>query len=1588
MSARSGTSSEGEGDEIRPYGEDRDSSEEEEEDDPEEAKRIAEGFIVDEGEDDEDEDEDEDEETRRKRKKEEKRRRKKERRERREREREEVELSDDEIELLNENRGLGRAAGGPPLKRLKRRSDSESSEKRPAATLQGMFEDDEERADDDDDDLMDFIEEDDEDEAVQGETEEQRRERRRAEKLKRREQARARPDVTGVDRSSWDEIFAVFGDGGDYDWALEGEDGMDYDDEEEGAKKDLRLEDVFDPAEIKARRLQDEDKAVASADRPERHQLVNSTLSDNPIFATDSLFPPPELAAAWLAAKVSTRTQYIFCGLHADGSYPLPSENAYPIFRRPDLYNEYLAVLSSALNMLFVQHLEVPYLWHYKRDSFSLLENQGQSSILFLDRDELWQLYTLGNRFRTIYERNQQTRELWEKLKARKKGLEDEYFETKLLPNICSMGIESAGEGADWLAYHYAAEIRALREEESFAAGTKKLPERTEGGDARGGPIMKLVEAFGISVSQVASVFNESDGQPIPPRDPERMPLDMAEEFTGLRYITGEDALNAAKHILATEFSKDPAIRQQARDFVEACGEISVKPTDKGMVVIDRYHLYYNFKFLNRKPVSMFQGSPQFLHILKAEEEGLITIEVTPSQGNEKSFADTLVRCCRSAEFGEVAAAWNEAREEVCHTLTKNFLIPAASKWVKQHLKAEAENYVAERCRAELELRVNVRPYASRGMEQGETPSVLAITNGRGDRTDAVMAVMVDDEGNIRTQTKFDNLRDEAERESFIELLDKRKPRVVVIGGFSVQTAKLRDDAVQAIRTHATRALGEAPPSSERYSPEEFASVLAAYEEKLQVHQIPLAFVSDATARLYMASEEAEKEHPNLPINGRFALGLARYTQNPLNAYCKMGRQITSVTFMEHHQKLISTEKLLYHLERGLVNSVCYMGIEINSCVADPYQRAMLPYIAGLGPRKADAVIYGIQKQGALMNRMQFTDTGLFGPTIFENVAGFLTIESDLKELMLEAEKPEDQPDPLDMTRIHPENYEFAQKMCQDALDLDVEDVADRHKSEVVQTLMLDDKRGKKLGELNLDDFAFNLQRQGEGNKRHTLGEIVNELIRYRADRRPPFTIPNDWEIVTMVTGETERTIGRGLHVTATVRKALSARVFLQLESGMDAILERDYVADDEQAPISSCEDVFHPRQAVKAVVILAEPARFQVRVSTRPSDLRQGQDFMPAFKDDEYNDEDKRKEAEAAAAAKKQRAAGKIKRIVNHPNWHALNSGQAEQFLAGQHRGDVVVRPSSMGSDHLAVTWKVDEDVYQHIDVVEVDKPNEYTIGRLLRVGNRYNYSDLDDLIINHVKAMARKFDEMQMHEKYKPEDDLDAFLKNYVQAHPGRSIYGFSIDSERPGYLKLCFLNKPTKDGGVIQTWPVQVLPGAYKLNEAVVPGITELCNAFKMQYGARLTEQGGGGKTPGLYLGKTPGRTPAIGSRTPAVGGRTPAIGGRTPALGSRTPALGGLGGATPMHGGPGMGRTPMGGAPPGMTPNPYGGQQQGYGGQPRPPYGMQPPPPPPPGQGYGVPPPPGAYGAPPPRPSGMNPERAAMLARQNGGGGGRY
>ncbi len=78
--------------------------------------------------------------------------------------------------------------------------------------------------------------------------------------------------------------------------------------------------------------------------------------------------------------------------------------------------------------------------------------------------------------------------------------------------------------------------------------------------------------------------------------------------------------------------------------------------------------------------------------------------------------------------------------------------------------------------------------------------------------------------------------------------------------------------------------------------------------------------------------------------------------------------------------------------------------------------------------------------------------------------------------------------------------------------------------------------------------------------------------------------------------------------------------------------------------------------------------------------------------------DDARHKKDQDMLARKKRAETDRTRRVIKHPNFHNFNTAQAEAYLEKQQRGDVVIRPSSKGIDHLAVTWKVDDKLYQHI--------------------------------------------------------------------------------------------------------------------------------------------------------------------------------------------------------------------------------------------------------------------------------------------------
>jgi hypothetical protein len=168
--------------------------------------------------------------------------------------------------------------------------------------------------------------------------------------------------------------------------------------------------------------------------------------------------------------------------------------------------------------------------------------------------------------------------------------------------------------------------------------------------------------------------------------------------------------------------------------------------------------------------------------------------------------------------------------------------------------------------------------------QPGETPSVLAVSWGRGDyQKDDITIVFLDFEGRMREHTRIDNLTDQENQDEFYDLLVRRRPDVIVVGGFSMTTTRLAKD----LQTFIT---GTAAPDSGRES-QEHIKVIYNYDE---------------VARLYQHSKRADLEFGGLPELTKYCIGLARYTQSPLNEYAALGQDITAIAFDDRYQHLVS----------------------------------------------------------------------------------------------------------------------------------------------------------------------------------------------------------------------------------------------------------------------------------------------------------------------------------------------------------------------------------------------------------------------------------------------------------------------------------------------------------------------------------------------------------------------------------------------------------------------------------------------------------------------------------------------------------
>ncbi|PWY79366.1 transcription elongation factor SPT6 [Aspergillus sclerotioniger CBS 115572] len=1363
-----------------------DSSEEDEDDDDDEeaARAVREGFIV-----------DEDEEI------EERAERRREKRKQRDREREDEHLDEEDLELIGELNPSyqSSSAAEPKFKRLKR-GHKDRDLRQASQGIDDIFNSDEDEEPAGDygrsghrrhmhDEMDDFIEEDVfSDEEIQ-------REREDLEVTRTSKGGLGVTDATGLDENALEDMRAAFGDGNEYLFALEMEE--QEEEQEVDDEKHLDLKDVFEPSQLAEKMLTEEDNQIRLLDEPERHQIARKPYRN--VALTEEQFREE---AAWISNLMLLKKRI-----------------------EPDLREPFQRSVAKVLEFLVTDDWEVPFIFQHRKDYMIHAakvpvdgdEDATQYTIKaekLLNMTDLWDIFDHDLKFKALVEKRNTIQKTFDNLQSLF-SVNDTTVE-EMLPVAVTM--EELQDIQDYIHFQYASQLRDLTlmngeangETQRRKASSKTFFERVRNGKAYG-----LVRAFGITADAFAQNALK-EGRRQYTEDLAERPDDLADSLVDTDFSSSSHVVKAAKTMFAEEIVLSPKMRKVVRQAYYMNGAVDCFRTEKGLRRIDEQHPYYEFKYLRNQQLSDIARRPElYLRMLKAEEEGLVEVKVRFE--NFDNFRQRLYQDIESDNYSELADVWNRTRRDVLD-LALSKLERLINRSVKENIRQECENHVAKECREAFSQRLDQAPYKPKGMILGTVPRVLTLSTGSGVvGREPIHWAYVEEDGRVLENGKFTDLSigdrdrsiaDGKDVAAFRELVRRRRPDVIGVSGMSPETRRLYKLLTEVVERQDLRGALYTDDRDEEVS------------DRLEV-----VIVNDEVARLYQHSERAKKDHPSFAPLTHYCVALAKYLQSPLKEYASLGRDIVSIQF-KPGQQLVSQDLLLKQLETALVDMVNLVGVDINEAVTDSATANLLPYVCGLGPRKAAHLLKIVNMNGGVVNnRAELLGVNAqypaMGVKVWNNCASFLYIDF---------ENADPDADPLDNTRVHPEDYDIARKMAADALELDEEDIkaeTDENGPGAIVRKLFREEAQDRVNDLILEEYAEQLEKNLNQRKRATLETIRAELQQPYEELRKQFVFLSTDDIFTMLTGETAETLAEGMVVPISIKRITDDHIDGKLDCGIDALVPESELTDRYDIPVRA---LYQIHQTLPAKVLFLNRKNFLCNVSLREEQVSRPVARTPDRLQGEWDDRQEAQDREAQQ--EKTQSGGRTMRVIKHPMFRPFNSTQAEEFLGSQSRGDVVIRPSSKGPDHLAVTWKVADGIFQHIDVLELDKENEFSVGRTLKVGGRYTYSDLDDLIFNHVKAMTKKVDEMMLHEKYQDgnKDATYSWLETYTKANPRRSAYAFCIDPKHAGYFFLCF---KAGENARLHSWPVKVIPQGYELQRNPYPDMRALCNGFKLLF-----------------------------------------------------------------------------------------------------------------------------------------------------------
>lgn len=564
------------------------------------------------------------------------------------------------------------------------------------------------------------------------------------------------------------------------------------------------------------------------------------------------------------------------------------------------------------------------------------------------------------------------------------------------------------------------------------------------------------------------------------------------------KVLSAEDALNGAKDIVAEIISDDPKIRKFIKDLIIKEGMISSTE-----IKADEKNTYEMYKEYSEKVSSI--PPHRILAMNRGENEKCLKIALVYDEDKIKNQIHR--------EYN-IKKEYFDLYEEIIADAFKRLIKPSVDNEIRNDLFEKASESSFELFKKNLKSLLMYPPLKNKnifGFDPGfRTGCKYALIDALGNPNFKVIGV-----SHITANSKAEVERGKAE---LLNIFKKYPIDYIALGN----------------------------GTASRESEEILSSIIKENNLPIKIY-----IVNESGASVYSASKLGEEEFPELTVEKRSAISLARRLMDPLSELVKIDPKAIGVGQYQHDLD----QKRLGEVLSGVVeDSVNTVGVNLNTASV-----SLLKYVSGINKGIAQSIYDYRAKNGSFKNREELKKVPKLGTKAFEQCAGFLRII--------------DGTEPLDNTSVHPESYEIAKLIIKET-DIDL-----KH----------DDEDTLKLKLSLFDKLKFS-KKVNIGLL--TLEDIVKELL------KPGRDVRDDVKIVDLDNNVKKiEDLKVGMILNGTVRNIADFGAFIDINVHQDGLV---HISEISNKFIKHPSEVLNINDVVKVKVISVDIPKKRIGLSIK----------------------------------------------------------------------------------------------------------------------------------------------------------------------------------------------------------------------------------------------------------------------------------------------------------------------------------------------------------------------------------------------------